>query len=61
MIGNPDGTSAGWLYPDLLIDGTANPPFASEVSFRGLNGNVTEQELDLLEFAACRVALKFWA
>jgi hypothetical protein len=36
-----------WFYPDLVIDGTADALFASEVSFCGLNGNVTEQKLDL--------------
>lgn len=40
-------TSSRWLYPDLVIDGTANALFAFEVSFCGLNGHVPEQKLDL--------------
>jgi len=44
------GPSSRWLYPNLVIDGTANALFASEVTFRGLNGNVAKQKLDLLQF-----------
>jgi hypothetical protein len=40
----------------LVVDGTLNPLFATEVSFRCLNRNVTEQKLDLLQFAARGVA-----
>jgi hypothetical protein len=46
--------SAGWFYPDL--DGAANTLFASGISFCGLNGNVTKQELNLLQFASRSVA-----
>jgi hypothetical protein len=53
IVGNGDrDPSAGRFYPDLVIDGTANALFASEASFCGLNGNVTEQKLDLFEFAS---------
>ena len=48
--------SARWLYSDLVVDGTLNPLLATEVSFRCLNRNVTEQKLDLLQFAARGVA-----
>ena len=33
-----------------------NALFATEISFGCLNGNVTEQKLDLLQFASCGVA-----
>jgi hypothetical protein len=41
--------SARWLYSDFVVDGTLNSLFATEVSFGCLNGNVTEQKLDLLK------------
>jgi hypothetical protein len=36
------------LYSDFVVDGTLNALFATEISFGCLNGNVTEQKLDLL-------------
>ena len=48
--------SARWLYPDFVVDGTLNPLFATEVSFGCLNRNVTEQKLNLLQFASRFVA-----
>ena len=50
------GRSVWRLYPDCVIDGTLNPLFATERSFGCLNRNVTEQELDLFEFASGGVA-----
>jgi hypothetical protein len=51
------GRRSVWrLYPDFVIDGTVNPLFATEISFRRLSRNVTEQELDLLQFASRGVA-----
>ena len=44
------------FYPDFVIDGSLNPLFATEVSFGCLNRNVTEQELNLLQFAPGGVA-----
>jgi len=44
-------TSARWLDSNFVIDGTANPLFAAQVSFCRLNGNVAKQKLDLLQFA----------
>ncbi len=48
--------SSRWFYSDFVIDGTLNPLFATEISFGGLNRNVTEQKLDLLQFASGSVA-----
>src|ERR1041384_1321757 len=39
-----------------VIDCVAEFLFASEVDLRGLDGDVPEQELDLIEFATCEVA-----
>ena len=44
------------LYRDFVIDGTLNPLFATEIAFGCLYRNVTEQKLDLLQFAARGVA-----
>jgi hypothetical protein len=48
--------SARRLYSDFVVDCTLNPLFAAEISFGCLNRNVTEQKLDLFEFASCSVA-----
>jgi len=48
--------STRWFYSDLVVDGTLNPLFATKIPFRGLNRNVTEQKLDLLQFASGGVA-----
>lgn len=40
----------------LVVDGALEPLFATQVSFSGLNQNVPEQELDLIQFAARRMA-----
>jgi hypothetical protein len=44
------------LYPDFVIDGTLNSLFAAEISFGCLNRNVTEEKLNLFEFASSRMA-----
>jgi hypothetical protein len=44
------------FYSDFVVDGILNPLFATEISFGCLNRNVTEQELDLLQFASGGVA-----
>jgi hypothetical protein len=48
--------SARWFYSDFVVDGILNPLFATEITFGGLNRNVTEQKLDLLQFASGGVA-----
>jgi hypothetical protein len=50
------GRSVWRLYSDFVIDGSLHPLFATEISFGCLNRNVTEQELDLLQFASGGVA-----
>ena len=40
---------------DSVVDGPADPLFATKITLRGLNRNVSEQELDLLQFSARRV------
>jgi len=44
--------SARRFYSDFVVDGTLNPLFRTEISLGGLNRNVTEQKLDLLQFAS---------
>jgi hypothetical protein len=48
--------SVGWLYSDFVVDGTLNPLFATEIFFCCLNRNVTQQKLDLLQFASGGIA-----
>jgi len=43
--------SARWLDSNLVVNGTLNPLLATEISFGCLNRNVTEQKLNLLQFA----------
>src|SRR5579859_7072961 len=57
LVGKSDfGASVRRLNTDLVIHSTLNPLFATEISFRCLNRNVTEQKLDLLQFASGGVA-----
>ncbi len=49
--------SSEWFYSDFVIDGTLNPPDLQPRSFGGLNRNLTEQKLDLLQFASGSVAM----
>jgi hypothetical protein len=44
--------STQWFYSDLVVDGALNPLFETKIPFGGLNRNVTEQKLDLLQFAS---------
>jgi hypothetical protein len=44
--------SAGRFYPDLVIDCTAKCAVCIRGTFCGLDGNVTKQELDLLQLTA---------
>jgi hypothetical protein len=48
--------SVWWPNFDFVVHGILNSLFATEVSFRCLNRNVTEQKLDLLQFASRGVA-----
>jgi hypothetical protein len=48
--------STRWFYSDLVVDGASNPLLATKISLGGLNRNVTEQKLDLLQFASGGVA-----
>lgn len=41
---------------DAIIDGTANPLLAAEVPLGRSNGDVPEEKLNLLQFAARRMA-----
>ena len=40
------------LDPEPIVDGTPQLLLASQVAFRGLNRNVPQEELNLIEFAA---------
>jgi hypothetical protein len=42
------------FYPNLVVDGTANPRFAAEISFGCLNGSVPMQKLDLRASSSIR-------
>jgi hypothetical protein len=44
------------LYPDLVIYSNANSLLTSQITLRGLNRHVPEQELNLFEFAASGLA-----
>jgi hypothetical protein len=48
--------SVWWPNSDFVVHGILNPLFATEISFRCLNRNVTEQKLDLLQFASGGIA-----
>ena len=41
-----------WLDADVVVHSSANTLLASEVSFRRLDGNVSEQKMDLFQFSA---------
>ena len=45
-----------WFDTDAIVDGSANELFAAEITFGSLHRNVSEQELNLLQLAARRVA-----
>lgn len=44
------------LNSELVVNGATQPLLAAEVSFGRLNRDVSEQELNLVEFAAGKVA-----
>jgi len=52
----PGPPSACGLNPDLVVNGGSNPLLAAEVPFRGLDRDMPKEKLDLLQFAAGRVA-----
>jgi hypothetical protein len=39
----------------VIVDGVSEPLFAAQVSLRGLDADVTKQELDLLKLTTCLV------
>ena len=41
---------------DLVVQSESQLLFAAKVSFRRVDGHVAEQELDLIELAACQMA-----
>jgi hypothetical protein len=55
LVGESDNElprSARRLYSDFVVDSTLNPLIAAEISLCCLNRNMTEQKLDLFEFAS---------
>ena len=48
--------SASLLQADLIVDGLPQPLLAAQVSLRSLHRNVAQEELNLLQFAARRMA-----
>jgi hypothetical protein len=50
------GSSGVGLDAQSVVHGNPELLFASEVALRRLNRDVTEQELDLVQFAACELA-----
>jgi hypothetical protein len=45
-----------WLDADRIVDGVAEPLFASQIALRHLDAYVAGQELDLLQLATTLVA-----
>ena len=41
---------------DAIVDGVANALLTAQITLRGLDGDVTEKELYLLQFSTSRVA-----
>jgi hypothetical protein len=52
----PPADSAIWFDSDAIIDRRPNPLLAAKVSLGRLNRDMSQQELDLLQFAACSMA-----
>ena len=48
----PPGDSAIWFDSDAIIDRRPNPLLAAKVSLGRLNRDMSQQELDLLQFAS---------
>jgi len=49
-------SSASRFDADAVIDRAANPLLAAQIPLGGLNGNVPEKKLYLLQFATCGMA-----
>ena len=45
-----------WFTAEAIVHGDSDLPFASEIALRRLDGDVSEQELDLIQFAIREVA-----
>jgi hypothetical protein len=53
----PEPRDSGiWFDSDAIIDRRPNPLLAAKVSLGRLNRDMSQQELDLFQFAACSVA-----
>jgi hypothetical protein len=53
----PEPRDSGiWFDSDAIIDRRSNPLLAAKVSLGCLNRDMSQQELDLFQFAACSVA-----
>ncbi len=48
----PAGDSAIWFDSDVIIDGRPNPLLAAKVSVSRSNRDMSQQELDPLQFAS---------
>ena|SRR6516164_7273844 len=48
--------SVGWLDANMIVYGPADSLFAAQVPLRRLHGNMTQQELNLLQLTASRMA-----
>jgi hypothetical protein len=44
-----------WLKANLVVDRISEPLLTAQIAFRGLNADVTEQELNLFKLPACLV------
>jgi hypothetical protein len=49
-------SSRRWLQADFVVHRISEPLLAAQVSLRGLNTYMSEQELDLIKLSACLVA-----
>jgi hypothetical protein len=52
ILPEPPGDSAIWFDSDAIIDRRPNPLLAAKVSLGRLNRDMSQQELDLLQFAS---------
>ncbi len=50
------GSRSFWLKTDFVVDCISEPLLAAQVSFRCLNADVSEQELDLIKLSTGFVA-----
>ena len=50
------GNARLWLDADPVVHRSANSLFTSEITLGGLHGNMSEEELDLLQLSSCRMA-----